>query len=126
MSESNFAFVPPTTPENMDDFDALRPTLEPDHKQYEQHPFMLFAETGPELIDNEISAEEVVFSVQALCGQHLNTQGVRNMLGWAQETITRQHYAEEWNSMTKAECIKVLFGVEIDFGETAKQERMAG
>jgi hypothetical protein len=128
MSESQFAFVPPTSPEIVDEFGHLRPEIIPGEAMHEIDPFTLFSEIGEGLITSEgLNSEEVVVEVQLLSGQQLNTQGIRNMLGWSQEIIKRQVCKKDpnWETMTKSARMGLLFGVEIDFGEPSDKERMA-
>jgi hypothetical protein len=129
MTESKFAFVPPTSPETGDELAHLRPEIVPGDVMYDMDPFALFHEIGAGLIANEdITAEEVVVGMQMLSGRSLNTQGIRNLRAWAQEIIEYKSLSADssWSSMNKSERTKLLFGVEIDFGEPANEERIAG
>jgi hypothetical protein len=129
MSEAKFAFVPPTSPETSDELAHLRPEIVPGDVMYDMDPFTLFHEIGAGLIANEdITAEEVVVGMQMLSGRPLNTQGIRNLRAWAQEIIEYKSLSADpsWSSMNKSERTRLLFGVEIDFGEPVKEERIAG
>lgn len=128
MTESKLTFIPPTSPESEDVLAHLRPEINSDDMMYDIDPFALFHEIGEGLIaTEEITAEELVVGMQILSGRTLNTQGLRNLLGWAQESIRRKEAKTdpEWNSLNQSERVRILFGVEIDFGEPAKEERVA-
>ncbi len=128
MTESGFDFVPPTTsPEYIDELAHLRADIQPGDAMHDLDPFELFSQIGQGLaLESGITAEEMVVGMQIMSGRALNTQGLRNMLGWARETIDRQNHADGWDALSRTERINVIYGIEIDFGESDDEdERIA-
>lgn len=126
MSKRGFDFVPPTSPEAIDEYAHLRPEIVPGDAMYDMDPFELFTQIGHGLAqESKITAEEMVVGIQIMAGRQLNTQGIRNLLGWSQETIDRQNYADSWDTLSKTERINAIYGIEIDFGEPEEDERIA-
>lgn len=118
MSEnlSRHAFNPPTQYHEDMDYSHLRPNIEPGEAEYAVSPFVLFYEKRSELVHGQdITAEDIVMQVQSATKQHLNNVGIKNMLGWANEEITRYRDSEIIAKMKKRQLFNHLFEYDFDF-----------
>lgn len=123
-SSERYGFVPPTTPEQLqDEFAHLRVENPSDLPRFDQNPFELFDQIGTNIVAEEMmSAEDIVITLQHQTGTSLNTKDIRNLLGWATEEIVRHKDSEKLAIMTKTRRFKHLYGVDIIFDDPIPEE----
>lgn len=119
-----FGFVPPTMPESgIDPYAHLRVEIAKGEQRFDMNPFEMFEEIGSEMALIEgVTAEDIVVTLQNQSGRSLNTQGIRNLLGWANEEISRQRDSAKLQIMTPSQRIRHLYGVDIIFDDPEPKE----
>jgi hypothetical protein len=129
MSENlnRHAFNPPTQYHEDMDYSHLRPNIEPGEAEYDMSPFAFFYDKRGELAQGQdITAEDIVIQVQSVTKQPLNNVGIKNMLSWANEELTRYRDGEMIANMKKRQIFKHLFDYDFDFDDPKpKQKRSA-
>lgn len=124
VTPEKFSFVPPTLPETpADPYEHLRVDIAKGEQRFDMNPLEVFEEIGSDLAAiKDITAEEIVIVLQNQTGRSLNTQGIRNLLGWANEEITRYQDRAKLEIMTPSQRISHLYGVDIIFEDPVPEE----
>ena len=120
----DYIFVPPTSPEGaIDPYAHLRMDFATTERRCNLDPLQVFDEIGKDLVTIEdITAEDIVVMLQQETQYSLNTQGIRNLLGWASEELIRYKDSEKLKIMTPSQRIHHLYGVDIIFEDPAPKE----
>lgn len=111
-NEAKYDFVPPTANEADTNYSYLQPQIISREHPLGINPFVYFQANRHEiLVDQTLSAEEIVLQVQYDTDRMLGNRDIKSMLGWVREEIARRDKVTD--GMSKIEIIEAIWNVTI-------------